>query len=141
MFWYKSLGFLFIGLGAVGAFLPLLPTTPFLLLAAACFARSSERWHGWLLNNPTFGPTIRDWQDRRCISRGAKTTALLSILLFGGYAIGFAIDHFYLRLIGGAILAYGFFFVARLKVCPTMLHPEHGQGADPGGPPPAEGDG
>lgn len=126
MVWYKFLGFGFIALGAVGAVLPLLPTTPFLLLAAACFARSSEKWHQWLLNNPSFGPMIRNWQERRCVSRTAKTTALLSIVLFGGYAIGIAIEGPYLRIIGGAMLAYGFFFVLRIPVCPTASDRDSG---------------
>jgi uncharacterized membrane protein YbaN (DUF454 family) len=117
---YKPLGFVFVALGAFGAFVPLLPTTPFLLLAAACFARSSERWHQWLLNNRTFGPMIHDWDERRCVSRSTKIIALSSILLFGGYAIGFAIDNLYLRLLGGAFRAYGFLFVARLDVCPKV---------------------
>jgi uncharacterized membrane protein YbaN (DUF454 family) len=114
---YKLLGLFFVGLGAVGVLLPLLPTTPFLLLAAACFARSSERWHQWLLSNPHFGPLIHDWHAHRCISRKAKALALGSMLLFGGYALGFGIENGYVRLVGAALLGYGFFLVARIKVC------------------------
>ena len=72
-------GFLAVGLGAVGIVLPLLPTTPFLLLAAFCFARSSERLHDWLINHPTFGPPILDWRDRGAIGRKAKILATASV--------------------------------------------------------------
>ena len=64
-----ALGFLFVGIGAVGIVLPVLPTTPFLLLAAGCFAQSSERWHAWLINTRLFGGLIRDWEEHRCIAR------------------------------------------------------------------------
>lgn len=67
-------------LGATGIFLPLLPTVPFLLLAAFCFARSSERLHDWLLSHPVFGPPIEDWRDRGAIGQRAKRLASLSIL-------------------------------------------------------------
>lgn len=69
-----------VALGAVGAVLPLLPTVPFLLLAAFCFARSSERLHAWLLDHPRFGPPIADWTERGAIGRGAKWAATGSIL-------------------------------------------------------------
>lgn len=66
-----------------GLFLPLLPTTPFLLLAAACFARSSARLHAWLLAHRAFGPILDDWERRRAIRRRVKlvTTLLMLALL------------------------------------------------------------
>lgn len=75
-----ALGFLSLGLGTAGAFLPLLPTVPLYLLAGFFFARSSDRLHDWLVNHRTFGPPIRDWYERRAISRRAKWLASLSIL-------------------------------------------------------------
>ena len=63
-------------LGVIGIFLPLLPTTPLMLLAAACFARSSRRFHDWLLANRTFGPLILEWEKHRSIPRRTKLTAI-----------------------------------------------------------------
>ncbi|MFD1511613.1 YbaN family protein [Lacimonas salitolerans] len=76
---WASLGVLSVALGLIGAVLPLLPTVPFMLLAAYCFSRSSERLHHWLLAHPTFGPPIADWQDRGAISLRGKRLATLSI--------------------------------------------------------------
>ncbi len=70
-----------VGLGVLGIFLPLLPTTPFLLLAAACYARASERFYNWLLNNRTFGPTIREWRRYRSIPYRTKLTAIVLMSL------------------------------------------------------------
>ncbi len=72
-------GLLSLGLGILGAALPLLPTVPFLLLAAFCFSRSSERLHRWLVEHPVFGPPIKDWQVSGAISVTAKRLATLSI--------------------------------------------------------------
>ena len=73
-------GSLALAFGTVGIFLPLLPTVPFLLLAAFCFARGSERLHNWLLSHPVFGPPIENWRDRGAIGRRAKWAATISIL-------------------------------------------------------------
>lgn len=79
---FLGLGFVFVALGFVGAFLPVLPTTPFLILAAACFARSSPRFENWLLNHPRFGPLLKDWRARGAIPRKAKLAALAG-MIFG----------------------------------------------------------
>jgi uncharacterized protein len=73
---YLASGLLFVGLGVIGAFLPLLPTVPFLLLAAFFFARSNPAWEQRLLDHPTYGPPLRDWRSRRAISRRAKLAAI-----------------------------------------------------------------
>jgi len=70
------LGAVFLLLGVIGIFLPVLPTTPFVLLAAACFARGSQRFHEWLLGHPRFGPLVSDWQRYRSIPFRAKCLAL-----------------------------------------------------------------
>ncbi len=73
-------GFIALGLAAIGVLLPLLPTVPFLLVAAFCFARSSKRLHSWLLNHPTFGAQITSWERNGAIARPAKWLASLSML-------------------------------------------------------------
>lgn len=72
---FLCLGFLFLGIGIVGIVLPVLPTTPFVLLATACFAKSSQKFHLWLVNHKTFGSFIRNWHERRAIPRYAKYLA------------------------------------------------------------------
>lgn len=76
-----------LGLAILGVFLPLLPTTPFLLLAAACFARSSERLHRWLLAHPRLGPFIRDWEQGGAIRPSAKRAATVLMLATGGLSL------------------------------------------------------
>ncbi|MEO0400111.1 MAG: YbaN family protein [Pseudomonadota bacterium] len=72
-------GLVCVGLGFIGAALPLLPTTPFLLLATFCFARSSPRLHAWLINHKQFGTLIENWRRHGAISPAAKRSALLVI--------------------------------------------------------------
>ncbi len=67
-----GLGFLMVALGTAGIFLPLLPTTPFLLLAAYLFARSSERWHAWLLSHKHFGPYIHAFRNKTGLTQSQK---------------------------------------------------------------------
>ena len=81
-------GVVALGLGAIGAVVPLLPTVPFVLLAAYCFSQSSDRLHDWLLDHDIFGPTIRDWRAEGAISRRGKLAATLSILLVLGISFG-----------------------------------------------------
>ena len=75
------IGWLSVALGTLGVFLPLLPTTPFILLAAWCFARSSPRFHHWLLYRSWFGGYLRHWQQYRAMPPGAKPRAVVMILL------------------------------------------------------------
>ncbi len=85
IFWL-CVGILSITLGMIGIFLPILPTVPFLILAAFCFARSNRKWEAWLMNHPVYGPPIRDWREKGVISRRGKlmaTAAFTASIVFG----------------------------------------------------------
>ena len=111
-------GFVALALGVVGAVLPVLPTTPFLLLSAACFAQSSERWHRWLLANRYAGPLIRDWEERRCVSVRTKVVAIVSMSIVGGLSVWLALEETLFRVVTLGLMAIGAIVVLRLPSCP-----------------------
>jgi uncharacterized membrane protein YbaN (DUF454 family) len=74
------LGWISFGLGVFGAFVPIIPTTPFMILAAFLFSKSSPRFHAWLLSLPIAGPAVRDWNDHRVV--GAKAKILCASMIF-----------------------------------------------------------
>ena len=78
---WLTFGLCSFAVGILGIFLPLLPTTPLMLLAAFCFARGSQRLHDWLTRHPRFGPPIEAWRRHGAISRNAKQFSLLGMLL------------------------------------------------------------
>lgn len=77
---WLTAGGLSLVLGIIGIALPLLPTTPFLILAAFCFARGSTKIHQWLVNHPRLGPPIRHWETYRAISKRGKQLAMVGII-------------------------------------------------------------
>ena len=87
-FWLAA-GLLAVGLGILGIALPLLPTVPFFLLAAFCFARSHPVWEQRLLNHRRYGPPLRRWRERRAISRKAKLAALTAMAASIALSAGF----------------------------------------------------
>ena len=121
---FLLLGFIFLGVGVLGIVLPVLPTTPFILLAAACFARSSEKWHRWLLANPTFGPMVRNWEQNRCISCRVKVIAIVSMLAVGGFSVFVALDSGAAKAIGAGLILLGMLTVSLLKTCGPMAPAE-----------------
>jgi uncharacterized membrane protein YbaN (DUF454 family) len=102
---FAGCGWVFVLVGVIGIFIPLLPTTPFLLLAAFCFHKSSERFHGWLLNHKVLGPPVKNWTEHRIISKKAKVTATTLILTSGIYLFYKDSIPLYGRLSAGVILA------------------------------------
>jgi hypothetical protein len=113
-----SLGILAMVVGLIGVVVPLLPTTPFLLLAAACFVRSSDTMYGWLISNRLFGGFIRDYREQRGVSARAKIVALA--LLWGviGYTALTAVDAAWLRVLLVAIAVVVTIHLLRLRTLP-----------------------
>lgn len=95
---YLGGGVACIALGAAGLVLPVLPTTPFILLAAFCFARASPRLHRWLLRSRTFGPMIREWQQHRAIPWRTKLTGIVLMSATMAVSIGFFVRPWPLQL-------------------------------------------
>ncbi len=107
-------GFLSVGLGFLGIFLPVLPTTPLLLLAAFCFANSSERFHRWLLHNRLLGPYIRDYLEKGGVSSRTKIAAISMIWISIGYCTVFLLKNMWLR---GLLLV----IAAAVSICLVRL--------------------
>ncbi|RGP39769.1 Inner membrane protein [Altererythrobacter insulae] len=88
---YTAGGIISVGLAALGAFLPIMPTVPFLLVAVFCFARSNPAWEQKILDHPHWGPQVLDWRERRAISRRSKLMAIgaMSVgAVFTWYTLG-----------------------------------------------------
>jgi len=103
-------GTFFVGLGILGIFLPLLPTTPFLLLAAACYARSSKRFYYWLLNNKWVGNYIKNYRERKGIPIKIKVLSISFLWIAIGYAaifvVGILLGRIILILIAVGVTAH-----------------------------------
>lgn len=84
-YFFLTIGCFFLLLGIVGIFVPLLPTTPFLILTAICFNKGSAKFHKWLLNHRIFGPPIIDWQKNHVIQRKYKVLATVMMLLSSAF--------------------------------------------------------
>jgi uncharacterized membrane protein YbaN (DUF454 family) len=108
---FLLLGLLFVGLGLIGAFLPVLPTTPFMIVALACFARSSQRFHDWLFNHPLFGPPLQQWHHHRVIPpmvKAASVTAMMGSMI---YVAAFSNAPWYLVTAMGLFIAFSAWFI------------------------------
>ncbi len=110
---WNACGLIFVGIGIVGAFVPLLPTVVFMLVAAFCFARGSPRLHDWLLNHRQFGPPIRDWRENGAIRRPAKRMAMAAIALSFVLSLGLGAKVWVLGLQALALGAVSVFILTR----------------------------
>jgi len=112
-FWL-AIGWIFVVLAALGAVLPLLPTAPFLIIAAIAFSKSSEKCRQWLYNQPLFGSILIDWEEHGVIPSGAKVIALLSMTLsFVALFSSGKVPIWALVIIGVFIVACGWFVASR----------------------------
>ena len=98
-YFFIGTGLLFVCLGLIGVVLPIVPTTPFLLVAAALFFRSSQRLHHWLINNSIFGEQLHRYITYHAISMRAKISALSLLWISIGYTVIFVTDLLWLRLL------------------------------------------
>jgi len=113
-----TIGIISVGLGTAGIFLPLLPTTPFLLLAAACFIRSSDRLYQWLIHNRWFGSYIRNYQEHRALPLRAKVTALILLWTTMTYSVFFLLRHWIPQVLLLLIAAVVTIYLLSLKTMP-----------------------
>jgi uncharacterized membrane protein YbaN (DUF454 family) len=113
---FLAAGFVFLGIGVAGVVLPVLPTTPFILLAAACFARSSERFHAWLLDHRHFGPIVREWREHRSIPYRTKLFAIAMMAATLGASIVFFVRPGWLQ---AALAVFGVLLAAWLYSVPS----------------------
>lgn len=110
-----ALGWFFVLLGLVGALIPIVPTTPFMIIAAALFAKSSPRFHQMLLNNRWFGGILKDWEERGVLARNIKRRATLLIVFTFSMSIGILYEKPVLQLVLLGIGATLLFFLWRIK--------------------------
>lgn len=96
-------GFMLVGIGVLGMFLPLLPTTIFFLLAAWCFARSSERFHYWLHHNRFFGKYLANYRSKGGMTRSSKIFSIAFLLAGISVSVVFLTDNLYIRILLAAI--------------------------------------
>ncbi|MBL40659.1 MAG: hypothetical protein CL761_05015 [Chloroflexi bacterium] len=105
------LGSLFVGIGYLGIFVPGLPTTIFLILAAGCYIRSSEKLYNWLINNKIFGQYIKDYYEGRGMPLKSKILALSMIIIFCSFAIFFVVELIWVQLIIGLAGVIGISYI------------------------------
>jgi uncharacterized membrane protein YbaN (DUF454 family) len=117
-------GLLSLALGFIGIFIPILPTTPFLLLSAAAFAKSSKRLHDWLLTHSWFSRYIRDYIERRGISLRVKFLAITSLWLSIGVSVLFLVPLLPVKALLLAVAAGVTWHIASFKTIPKKDTPD-----------------
>lgn len=111
-------GSISVGLGVMGILLPVLPTTPFLLLAAICYSHSSERFYVWLLTNRFFGQYIRDWRENKGLTYLTKLWVIIVLAVTMGISIVFFIPLFWVKVILVLIGVFITFYILSLPTKP-----------------------
>jgi uncharacterized membrane protein YbaN (DUF454 family) len=109
-----SLGIVLVALAVLGIFLPVLPTTPLLLLALACFAKSSEKLHDWLLSHKTLGPPIRQWHETRSIPGKAKVIAIITIFISALITLS-TVDSYNMKIVLTAVLIIPVVIILKIR--------------------------
>ena len=110
-------GSLSLVLAVIGAFLPVMPTTPFLLLSAFCYANSSERLHDWLFSNKLFGGYLKNWHEHRCIPLKSKILAIVLLLVSFGTSIYFFVSILAVKIIMTVIAIGIIVFLLSIRSC------------------------
>ena len=119
---YLAAGWAFVALAALGVFLPLLPTTPFVLFASSCFIKSSPRARKWLVESRLFGPFLRDWEEHHAIRAPVKVLAVVTVL--GVIGLSLVRDvHWVVRTLIVVLGAVGLAVVWRLPTVPKSDNP------------------
>lgn len=108
---YMAFGWAMFILGFIGAFLPVLPTTPLMLLALWGFSNRSESVHNWLYNHPKFGPSLQQWDQHRVIPLKAKLTALIMMCISASYLIFFSSAPTIVIIISLGLMLFGILYV------------------------------
>ncbi|MCC7355156.1 MAG: YbaN family protein [Anaerolineae bacterium] len=121
-FFWVAAGTLSVALAVLGMFLPVLPTTPFLLLAAFCYARGSERFHHWLLHNRWFGAYIRNYREGHGIPLREKVLTLAALWATIGFTVFYAVTPWWGRLILVAIATAVTVHLVRTKTLKPKAH-------------------
>ena len=113
------LGWLFVSLGVIGIFLPLMPTTIFFILAAACFAKSSDKFYNWLIYHPRFGKFIRDYREHRGMPMKSKIIAVSMVIITIGSSALFFTDKLLVKIILSVIAIGVSSYIISLKTIPA----------------------
>ena len=106
-----TFGWLFFAVGAVGIFLPVLPATPFMILALWCFSKSSEKFHNWLYHHHLFGPPLKLWDQHRVIPMVAKVFAITFMLISLSYLFLFSDVEQWLRVTAALSMLAGAIYI------------------------------
>jgi len=108
---FMALGFVCVGLGVLGIFLPVLPTTSFLLVALWAFSRSSRRFHDWLYTHPRFGPRLQEWKAHGTIPVKVKVTAISTMLASLAFMVFIAHTKAWVVAVAGAFMLVGAVYI------------------------------